>query len=110
MTTEQMDWLDDERRRRELAEHTNEMLRRDAARPPRDLPRWAGSEPIEYDTMHPDCDCSVCCPSCAVPECGSFDVTARMVPTDGTLRHRARVLLCDEHGGRQPTETEWERR
>lgn len=74
---------------------------------PKPLPLWAGSEPIEHDTMHPDCDCTVCCPPCSVPGCWSFDVTARMVPTDGTARFRARVLLCDEHGGSQPTEAVW---
>ncbi len=67
--------------------------------------RWAGSEPIEPEP-HPDCECDRCMPFCQVPGCGSLDVTARMVPTDGTLRYRARVLLCDEHGGRQPTETD----
>lgn len=70
-------------------------------------PRWAGTEPIEYETPHLDCDCTVCCPPCSVPGCWSFDVTARMVPTDGTARFRARVLLCDEHGGSQPTEAVW---
>ncbi len=41
---------------------------------------------------------------CAVSGCPATEVTVRLVPTDGTLRYRARVLLCDEHGGRQPTE------
>lgn len=40
---------------------------------------------------------------CAVEGCHTVHVTARLVPVDTTLRHRARVLLCDMHGATRPT-------
>lgn len=66
------------------------------------MTEWAGTHgPIERDS-HEGCECMICCPPCAVQGCYSEDVTARLIPVDTTMRHMARVLLCDVHGANRP--------
>lgn len=76
-------------------------FRRDDAE--RNPVRWAGSEPVEANSRHDGCECLLCCPPCAVTDCWSSDVTARLVPVPAGT---ARVLLCIEHGGMYPIEGE----